>query len=71
MVTRSRALAAWAALLAGALPGLGCSSLTQPDDITIAAEPIAAAPAPAPAPPPVLRPAPGGAGPQAAPASGG
>jgi hypothetical protein len=65
VILRLRAPAAWVIALAGALPTLaGCSSLTYPDDITIAPEPPAA-PA-APAPPPQPAPAPAG-GPQAPP----
>src|SRR5262245_22008061 len=62
---RLRASAAWALALAAALPTLGCSSLTRPDDITITAEPIAQAAAPAaPARPEVpQKVAPGGARP--------
>ena len=46
--SRLRACAVVVALAAGALPTLGCASLTRPDDITITAEPVAAAPAPLP-----------------------
>jgi len=60
---RLRASAVLAVLVAGALPTLGCASLTRPDDITITAEPIAAA---APAPLPKAAPA-APARPQAAP----